>query len=138
MGIFATFASDGAVTGMYHADKVSEVPNGAVPLSENQWRDLADNQALRRWNGSTIVAYVPPSAPSGPVITSAVAFWKRASEEEAAIIEAGIEALPTRKRRLVNAAKDFWSTDEFYPELRGFLEQAFGETRAAELLASSA
>ena len=96
MKIYATFKDDGFIERFDHlADGVTP-PVGAVLVTPAQWTDLCENQTRRRWDGSAIVAFTPP--PVVEVIrTTAVEFWRRTTEAEAATIEAGIEQLPVRK-----------------------------------------
>jgi hypothetical protein len=138
MGIYATFSSAGFPTAFYSDEVTDFVPTSAVALTDAQWQELLRYPGQRKWNGSGIVALPPTPAPPDVVRTSAVEFWRRCSDPETEIVEAGIEQLPARKRRMVNAASEFWSTDEYYGELKQFLIAAFGASRASELLAASA
>lgn len=90
MTTFATFDNAGLPTGFYNEDihgplqlpvygEVDEdgtaeiigtkpnpdcgIPLDAVTLSDDQWRDLVTNAGRRRWDGATVVEYLPPPAP---------------------------------------------------------------------------
>lgn len=61
MNIFAKFSSDGRVEGFYSVDvHGSNIPEGAVELTQYQYNELLENQATKRWDGSRVVDYDPP------------------------------------------------------------------------------
>lgn len=63
--------------------------------------------------------------------------WRRATDAEAAVIDAQLNAQSVRLRRLWQDAQDIRSTDELYPLIFDGFVAAFGEARAVELLAPS-
>lgn len=67
MSIFATFDEQGFPAAFYdeqlHGEKNTEgsqIPAGAIEITEQQWRDFIDHAGLRRWDGSDVVAFQPP------------------------------------------------------------------------------
>lgn len=63
--------------------------------------------------------------------------WRRATDEEAEIIDAMLSAQPIRLRRLWADSEYLAHTDELWLMISSAAIQAFGETRAGELLAVS-
>ncbi|WP_273727331.1 hypothetical protein [Brucella gallinifaecis] len=61
MGKLATFDGNGFPVAFYwigvHEDIV---PSDAIEITEEQWLELIDNAALRRWDGERVVEYTPP------------------------------------------------------------------------------
>lgn len=59
--MFAKFSSDGRVEGFYSVDvHGSNIPEDAVELTHDQYNELLENQATKRWDGSRVVDYDPP------------------------------------------------------------------------------
>lgn len=78
----------------------------------------------------------PIPAPPVPTKLYKATVWRRATDAEAAVIDAQLSAAPPRLRRLWD---DSQLLDTTYPEflaLRAGFVAAFGESRAAELLAA--
>ena len=75
--------------------------------------------------------------PPRPVIISKADIWRRATDAEAEAIDAYLEAQPVRIRNLFRDAEYLSSDDALFPNLVDAFVSAFGEARAAELLAPS-
>lgn len=65
-----TFDESGFLSGSFQTaaitDPRSMIPEHAIQFSEEDWRDLYDNQHYRRWDGQKVVEYTPPP----PVLTA--------------------------------------------------------------------
>lgn len=64
--------------------------------------------------------------------------WRRATDAEAATIDANLEAKGLRMRNLFNDAQHLDHADPLFLDLKEAFAQAFGDQRADELLAPSA
>lgn len=89
------------------------------------------------WSGSAFEAPPAPEPDPRPVITSKADLFRRCTDDEAEAIEAALQALPVRKRRIFEGAQYVSSADPDFDELRVGLVTLFGAERAAELLAAS-
>lgn len=79
-----------------------------------------------------------PSEPVAPLTTIFKAdIWRRATDAEAAIIDAELNAQPVRLRRMWQDSQTLATTDEMYPAVYAAFLAAFGEERAKQLLAPS-
>lgn len=63
--------------------------------------------------------------------------WRRATEEEAEVIDAHVSAQPIKLRNLFRDAAYLAHDDPYFSDLKAGFEQAFGRERADELLAPS-
>lgn len=70
MKYFATFNESGFPSAFYNSDINSTIPNGAIEITEAQWREFIDHAGLRKWSGDEVVEYVPPPPPPPPVVVS--------------------------------------------------------------------
>lgn len=59
----ATIDAEGAASGFYCDEIHARIPEGAVPLTEAEWRDWVEHQAERRWLDGVLVAIEPPTRP---------------------------------------------------------------------------
>lgn len=66
MQYYATFDENGSPTAFYPDDVHPSAPDGAVQITEEQWREFIDNQGLRRWQNGTVVIYTPPAPAAEP------------------------------------------------------------------------
>lgn len=105
---------------------------GAVALSE---ADTPDEWAALMASGLDIAPYAPQLRSYMLPIAS---IYDRATDAEAAVIEAGIEARGARIRGLWRTSPAIASDGELFAELRVAMAGAFGEARASELLAEAA
>lgn len=64
--------------------------------------------------------------------------WRRASDAEAVIIDAALNAQPIRLRRMWQDSQTLATTDEMYPVVLQAFQAAFGVERAKELLEPTA
>lgn len=64
--------------------------------------------------------------------------WRRATDEEAEIIDATLAAAPVRLRRLWADSREFDTLADDFALIRAPMVKAFGDDRAAVLLAPSA
>lgn len=83
----------------------------------------------------TLAAAPPPPAP--PQRTDKADIWRRVTDAEAETIVAVLGQQTVRKQRLFNDAQYIDHSDELYAELLAGFVTAFGDARAAEILAPS-
>lgn len=85
MQIFATLNADGAPTAFYPSDlwPPGTVPEDAVEITSEQWRECLDHQGQRRFSDGSLVPYAPPAPP--PAIPQQVPMWAA----QAALKQAG-------------------------------------------------
>jgi len=57
MKIYAKFDENGFPVGFYPEDVYKEQPEGAIEITENQWREFLENQGRRKWNGDTVIEH---------------------------------------------------------------------------------
>ena len=93
---------------------------------------------IRRRQGLTDVAppVLQPVLP--PVRIYKADLWRRATDAEAVTIDQALADQPVRLRRLFDDATFLDPTDPEFAAFRAGFIAAFGEARAAELLAPSA
>ncbi|MBL8599249.1 MAG: hypothetical protein JNL14_16065 [Devosia sp.] len=85
--------------------------------------------------GDTIAAWRPPE-PAHLRTISKDAIWRRATDEEAELMEAALQAQPVRLQRIYEGATFISTEDELYGVLEAALIGLFGPGRASELLES--
>ncbi|KAA0970797.1 hypothetical protein FPY71_09995 [Aureimonas fodinaquatilis] len=61
------FDEQGLPITYFRSDAWPMVPDGAVELTEDQWREFIYHSGLRRWDGEKPVEYVPPAPEPIPV-----------------------------------------------------------------------
>ena len=63
---FGKFTPDGLPLAFYRSDvnAAATIPSGCVELTESQWQEFIENNGLRKWSGSAVVAYEPPARPA--------------------------------------------------------------------------
>lgn len=85
----------------FYWDEINlDIPENAVPLTEEQWRELVAYQGTRRWDGSRVVPFSPP------VDLGAYAAAKRYDAETGGIVVAGmIVATDDRSKTLLAGAR---------------------------------
>lgn len=101
-----------------------------VAISE---ADRPSEWAALTASGVLIEPYVAP--PASPARIAKNAIWERATDAEAEVMEQMLSAQPVRIRRIYEGATHISADHELFALLSGALTQAFGEERAAELLA---
>lgn len=136
---YVTVDEAGFPSCIYSDDIHSNIPHDAVEITEQQWRDLIENQGARKVVNGQIVEYEPPTPEPEPVVTilPAVTLWERLSETEAEQVNAAMATQPFRTRQIFLTANTFRSDHELWPLLVQMATDLFGETRAAELLAAA-
>lgn len=87
-------------------------------------------------NGELIQLEILPE-PDPVTITYKADIWRRATDAEAEIMDQMLNAQPIRMRRMWTDAVHLMSNDELFATIQAALTAAFGEARAAELLAPS-
>lgn len=122
---FAVFNSSGLPVAFYSPDISYGIPDDAVEITDTQWLELICNPLARRWDGSSVVHYTPPSEPPSPppsitrrqcalemhgrgLITDAEAVAMAATATPPALVETLISALATADQ--VAARIDFAAT----------------------------
>lgn len=135
---YVVFNEDGLLSASYQSaayEKPEDViPTDAIEISEDDWRDLYENQNYRRYIDGEIVEYTPPLIESVTILP-AVTLWERTTTTEAAQIEAAMETQDARSRNIFRTAQTFRSDHELWPLLEQLATELFGAERAAELLA---
>lgn len=63
--------------------------------------------------------------------------WRRATDAEADVMDQLLSSQPTKMRRIWEDSRFLSHADPYFQTVRGALTQAFGEARAAQLLAPS-
>lgn len=110
---------EGAIVGVY----ANEQPGFA-----EEWLEGDDAE---------VEAFLTSIAPKMTIIYKAD-IWRRATEEEAEIIDAQLNAQPIRLRRMWQDSQILATTDEMYGPVKAAFESAFGAERAAALLEPTA
>lgn len=113
------------------------IPVDAINITHDQWQEFINNPGYRRWDGSKVIEYVPPTPEPQPVvkILPAVTLWERMTEDEAEQVAEVMATQPFRTRKIFETAATFRSDHELWPLLDQIANQLFGEERAAQLLA---
>lgn len=138
MIIYATFDDQGFPTAFYDMSFYDyDLPKNAVEITESQHIELFTFQGRRKWDGSKVVDYLPPTPDPEPaiVVIPAVTLWERMTEAEAEQVNAAMATQPFRTRQIFLTANTFRSDHELWPLLESMATQLFGEVRASELLA---
>lgn len=81
------------------------------------------------------IAALPPPPPPPPRRIAKADIWRRATDAEAVTLDALLSAQPVRLRRMWADAQFLSTDDGLFPTVQAALVQAFGASRAAELLA---
>lgn len=116
---------------------------GGFPASEIIGNALTDALASLAQRDAEIarlkadVGYQEPPSTDGVFIISKDDIWRRASDQEAEIMEQALQNQPTRLKRIYEGATYIRTDDGLFTLLKETLVQLFGETRADELLAPS-
>ncbi|MBX8799225.1 hypothetical protein HBA92_00480 [Ochrobactrum sp. MR28] len=88
------------------------------------------------WQNDEWVYVEPEPEPEAVITIPAVTFWERTTEAEGTAIETMLNQQPFRVRQIFMTAQSYRSDHELWPLLQSAAIGLFGETRAAELLAS--
>lgn len=56
--IYATFDEHGLPSGFYHVGISKTIPEDAVQITEEQWKEFISNTGTRKWDGANVVEYV--------------------------------------------------------------------------------
>lgn len=110
---------DGAIKGLYAVRQ---------PDYATEWLDA---------DAPEVGEFLASFAPKNTVIFKAD-IWRRATDAEAATIDAALNAQPVRLRRMWQDSQTLATSDEMYPLVSAAFAQAFGSARAAELLEPTA
>ena len=97
----------------------------------------ADYVAYLAWLTSGNAPSTPAPEPAPLVRTYKSDVWRRCTDAEAARLDAALQAAPVRLRRLWDDCTILEHEAADFDELRDGMVAAFGEDRAAELLAAS-
>lgn len=134
--MYGLFDAEGFARAFYidsvHGDAI---PAEAIPITDEQWRDLIENQGRRRWVNGGIVHYEPPPPPAAPVRVYKAPMFRKMTDAEYETYLQIRASFPPRLQAIFDAAEYLSSDDEFWPALVAAAEQAYGAERAAELLA---
>lgn len=102
------------------------------------WVEVADDTAeMDGYIDGAVVKFIPPTFDPAPAKTYKADIWRRATDVEAATIDAQIEAQPIKIRNLFRDAQHLNHADPYFQALKAGFVAAFGEARADELLAPS-
>ena len=77
--IKATFDKDGFPVSFFpDIIDYKDIPDGAIVISEDQWREFIEHAGQRKWENGEVVTYTPPPpAPVFPALSSRQ-FWQAA------------------------------------------------------------
>lgn len=116
--------------------KNPDIPNDAVPVTDEQWQAAQSMNLWRASDGSLTSPPVPEPVEPVPVVTilPAVALWERLTEAEADQVNEAMATQPIRTQRIFTTASTFHSDHELWPLLEQMATELFGAERAAELL----
>jgi len=136
---YAVVDQDGRATGFYSSDIHSELPEGAFEISHEVWADWIVDNGRKRWVDGTLVVLEEPEVPVQPTVIRTLKsdIWRRCTDEEAALLDAALDAAPARLRRLFNDSQVIESDKPEYQFLLQGIGAAVGAERALELLAAS-
>lgn len=86
---------------------------------------------------TSIVNYTPPSPPAPPTLyqLSKATAWRRMTADEAAQVDAAMMQTDAQLRQIYFAAQYLYSGDDLWATLWGMLQDMFGDTRTAQILA---
>ena len=134
---YVTVDEAGFPSSIYSDDIHSNIPDDAIEITEHQWRDLIDNQGMRKVVNGQIVKYEPQVPEPEPVVIvlPAVTLWEGLTEDEADQVNDAMATQPVRTQRIFTTANTFRSDHELWPLLEQMATELFGEERAAQLLA---
>ena len=117
--------------------------NGGIEITEQQYQlgiaAMAAGRVVVIDGGQLSIVDLPPPevAEPDPVVLTMIskdAIWRRATDEEAELMEGALQSQSVRLRRIYEGATFISTTDELYGVLEAALVQLFGAERAAELL----
>ena len=80
------------------------------------------------------IAAIPPEPPPSPRRIAKADIWRRSTDAEAVTIDYLLNSQPVRLRRMWEDAQYLSTDDDLFPNVEAALVQAFGASRAAELL----
>jgi hypothetical protein len=113
------------------------IPAGALEVSDADWREMVDNQGLRRWNGKTLDVVEPGPMPEPVTVVFKVDFYRRLTDEECDKVEAEVAKQSSKQRGIFASAASFRSDAPEWATLEGLTKSLFGDERASEILAPS-
>lgn len=118
---------------------IEQVWRDVKGLPEGYTRLFPDGAAVcgMIWDGTSLSAPVIDPVPA-PALTYKADLWRRATDDEAAVIWQALSQQPIRKQRLFADCDYLDHADADFAEFRDGLVSAFGQPRADELLAPSA
>jgi hypothetical protein len=131
------FNEDGLVVGALISNLLQP---GAEEVSEevfNHVFELGGAGRVRRNADGSFSAYDTPPPPLPPGRTYKADIWRRATDEEAEVIDAQLNAQPLKLRNLFRDAQYLDHADEYFIQMKAGFVGAFGQARADELLAAS-
>jgi len=115
----------------------ADIPQDAVPVSEEQWQAAQSMNLWRASDGSLTSPPVPEPVEPAPVIMilPAVTLWERMTEDEAVAVSEAMKTQSVRTVEIFRNASTFRSDHELWPLLEQMATELFGAERAGELLA---
>jgi len=139
---FAVVDSAGFAVSFHSADAGAAPPPTAIPITREVWQDWITAGRKKRWDGTKLVpAGTSSPTPGGPAQVRRIYkadIWRRATEEEAAVMDNLMKAATPKWRWIWADSMYLQSDDEAFSRVESALKTAFGEKRTAELLATSA
>lgn len=134
---YGKFDKDGLPVAFYNDDiwAANKIPGDAVKITRAQWLDFINNSGQRKWLNGKVAVYSGTAAPS----TTRRIEWgdliRTMTADEVTAFDAAVSAAPARFRWLIQKTAYISTDDPDFPTLEAAFIQAFGATRAAELLA---
>jgi len=124
MAIYATLDGSGRPTGFYRDDIHDVIPDGAIEISDEQWRECLANQGRRALVGGVLVEVDAPALtpPSPPTLTRRqLRLGLLQAGITTAQVEAAIEAIPDPMAREV--ARIEWADATSYERGHPLVDQ---------------
>lgn len=139
---YAVVDSEGRLLKFLAQNMGPEIPEGAIPITEQQLLMWGPKPHGYRWEGTSIVEVVQPPPVPRPVYTRKIDIWSRATDEQAEALQAALNASPVRLQQIFAAADwilhdtaDPPSANPFWPPLVNVITSAVGAEETARLLA---
>lgn len=113
--IFATFNTDGFVSGFWQSDACSSlnaIPGDAIEITQAQFDELYEFQGFRKWVNGSIVVYAPPiGTPEPRLVLKRVIVDRLFAAGKLDAARAALDARPLYVRERWNVRDSVYATD---------------------------